>query len=115
VREAPDGLAALTEIAQAPPDVIVSDIHMPRLDGLDLAARLEDRVEVIPIIFMSAAACPLLDAALPCLAKPFAVEHLLETIAAVLTHEAGAGTANAGTAQIDSPPMRRGSRLVASG
>jgi CheY-like chemotaxis protein len=93
VRDAPDGLAALREIERAPPDLVLADIHMPGLDGLDLAARLDDRPEVIPVIFMSAEACALLDDALPCLAKPFGVETLLASIEAVLAAGEGVGYA----------------------
>jgi CheY-like chemotaxis protein len=93
VRDAPDGLAALREIERAPPDLVLADIHMPGLGGLDLAARLDDRPEVIPVIFMSAEACALLDDALPCLAKPFGVETLLASIEAVLAAGEGVGYA----------------------
>ena len=36
VHRAADGQEALTLAAQEPPDVVVSDIRMPRMDGLDL-------------------------------------------------------------------------------
>ena len=40
VGEAADGLAALALVAQANPDVLLSDIAMPGLNGLDLVARV---------------------------------------------------------------------------
>lgn len=40
VGEAPDGLAALDAIAQTRPDVVLMDIRMPRLDGVETTRRL---------------------------------------------------------------------------
>ncbi len=31
-----DGFAALEQVAQLDPDLVITDIHMPRLDGLQL-------------------------------------------------------------------------------
>ncbi|WP_256326329.1 response regulator transcription factor [Sphingomonas sp. NFR15] len=54
--EAPDGEAALAAIARRPPDLIVLDINMPRLDGLELCRRLRagpaDQA-ALPILFLS--------------------------------------------------------------
>jgi CheY-like chemotaxis protein len=44
---ASDGREALTEIARLHPDVVILDLAMPRLDGLDVLARLPDDVEVV--------------------------------------------------------------------
>jgi CheY-like chemotaxis protein len=44
---ASDGREALTEIARLHPDVVLLDLAMPRLDGLDVLARLPDDVEVV--------------------------------------------------------------------
>jgi CheY-like chemotaxis protein len=42
-----DGRAALTEVARLHPDVVVLDLDMPRLDGLELLARLPEEVEAV--------------------------------------------------------------------
>jgi CheY-like chemotaxis protein len=42
-----DGREALVEISRLQPDVVVLDLAMPRLDGLDLLPRLSEELEVI--------------------------------------------------------------------
>jgi two-component system response regulator DesR len=42
IDKAADGLQAWAMILRAPPDVVVSDIEMPGLTGLDLAQRIRD-------------------------------------------------------------------------
>jgi two-component system OmpR family response regulator len=52
VREAADGEAALAEVARARPDLIVLDINMPRMDGLEVCRRLRAQGD-LPILFLS--------------------------------------------------------------
>ena len=56
VREAADGEEALKEIEQKQPDIIISDVLMPRLDGITLTDILKanERTAHIPIIHISA-------------------------------------------------------------
>ncbi len=51
-REAPDGEAALAAVAADPPDLVVLDINMPRLNGLDVCRRLRAQGD-LPILFLS--------------------------------------------------------------
>ena len=53
-----DGEAALKAIARVKPDLVLSDIMMPRLDGMQLLARLRANPETstLPIILLSARA-----------------------------------------------------------
>lgn len=51
-REAADGEAALAAVAQQPPDLVVLDINMPKLDGLEVCRRLRAQGD-LPILFLS--------------------------------------------------------------
>ena len=55
---AADGQDGLTTAIEDRPDVIISDVMMPRMNGLDLAMALadDDRTEAIPVILLSARA-----------------------------------------------------------
>jgi two-component system response regulator ChvI len=50
-----DGEAAGATVQQEPPDLIISDIKMPKLDGVNLALRLAETTSGIPVILMSGA------------------------------------------------------------
>lgn len=86
-----DGLAALAEIRRQPPDLVLSDIMMPQLDGIDLlhALRADPAVRTIPVILLSARAgeesriAGLEKGADDYLVKPFSAQEL---IARVATH-----------------------------
>lgn len=58
VETAADGEAALTVARQRPPDLILADMMMPRLDGFGLlqAVRREEALRNIPVILLSARA-----------------------------------------------------------
>jgi CheY-like chemotaxis protein len=55
---AADGVAGLALIQQERPDAILTDVTMPRMDGLQLAAavRADPELASIPIVFLSASA-----------------------------------------------------------
>jgi signal transduction histidine kinase len=52
--EAPDGDAALAEAARAMPDVVLTDLHMPNIDGVELCRRLHEIEPDLPVIVMTA-------------------------------------------------------------
>lgn len=56
VLTAASGAEALLNVAKSLPDLIISDIRMPGMDGYQLARRLREnsRTALIPIIFLSA-------------------------------------------------------------
>ena len=59
VLTARDGLEGVELASRCAPDLIISDVSMPRLDGLLMAKHLRARFGVrVPIIFISARATP---------------------------------------------------------
>jgi PAS domain S-box-containing protein len=87
-----DGLAALNSITQQQPDLILSDVMMPRMDGLQLlqSLRKNDQTKEIPIILLSARAGEdaqvegLAAGADDYLTKPFSAQELLARVNANL-------------------------------
>ena len=80
-----DALAALDAVERDPPDLVVTDLMMPRLDGAGLVARLRERGDAIPVVAVSAV--PHRAAGLPVaavVAKPFDLDHLCTVVARVL-------------------------------
>src|SRR3954471_8584299 len=53
VRIAPDGEAALSAHAEFVPDLVVLDLGLPKLDGMDVAKRLRSSDDV-PILMLTA-------------------------------------------------------------
>ena len=82
VRRAADGATALAQVESEPPDVVVTDVMMPRLDGLTLAARLRERG--VPVVLMSAVIERLPAAEFALVAKPFDLDDLLAAVQRVL-------------------------------
>src|SRR5687768_1870052 len=82
VHQAADGLEALSIADQEPPDLVVSDVAMPNLDGADLAARM--RACGVPVVLLSAV-YDIVD--LPGVAfvpKPSELDELLDVVASLL-------------------------------
>ncbi len=50
VDTAEDGVAALERAAEAPPDLVVTDLKMPRMDGLELLKHLRAQDHALPVI-----------------------------------------------------------------
>jgi DNA-binding NarL/FixJ family response regulator len=93
VTTARSGNEALISVAQKIPDLIVSDIRMPGMDGYELARRLRQNqsTALIPIVFLTAKDTTSdriegfrsgVDAYLT---KPFEPDELLAVIASILT------------------------------
>jgi signal transduction histidine kinase/DNA-binding response OmpR family regulator len=87
-----DGRAALARIEAAPPDLILSDVMMPELDGFGLlsAVRANETVQSVPVILLSARAGEeariegLHAGADDYLVKPFTARELLASVSSQL-------------------------------
>ena len=53
IQEARNGEEALTIMQAAKPDLVITDIRMPRMDGFELAARIQQDFPEIPVIALS--------------------------------------------------------------
>ena len=86
VEQAQDGFEALRKLDHETFDVVVSDIGMPGLNGVDLARRIHDNFGRIPIVLMTGDPTARTDesvalAGVSCLLiKPFIPRELVTTI-----------------------------------
>lgn len=90
VAEAVDAEQALDCLHHETYDVILSDIHIPGMSGLDLAVQLSDEAPHTPLVLMTGDPAQHIEAlardvgALGCLRKPFSFSELDETLVHVL-------------------------------
>ena len=84
VRTASNGRVALDLIARERPDLVLTDVMMPEMDGVEVARRLAAAPDLanIPVVLMSAAVAaqvaPPVAAFLP---KPFGLDDVLAAVA----------------------------------
>jgi CheY-like chemotaxis protein len=83
-----DGLEAMELLGQSRFDLVISDVKMPRLDGVALAKHLISAMPITPIFLMTGYDLDNLDTVLrlgiPCMRKPLSLDHLLLQIQKVL-------------------------------
>ncbi len=92
VDSAPDGVAALAKIQNQRYDLVLSDLKMPRLNGVGLYLALTQKSDSLSekIIFVTGNAgwselhCFLKETGLPVLRKPFPVDELQQLVRQVL-------------------------------
>ena len=95
VVEAPDVPTALTHARSEAPDLILTDVSMPELDGFELAEELrrDARTRTIPVVFISGETEPANEAraralgALAYLTKPFDPAALAAVVESALAFE----------------------------
>jgi two-component system response regulator ChvI len=106
-----DGAKALADITASPPDLVVSDIKMPTMDGMELLRRIRQSSE-LPLIFLTSKdeeideVLGLTMGADDYVKKPFSQRLLLERIKAVLRRRAVGPTP---TKEEEKQIIRRGS------
>jgi CheY-like chemotaxis protein len=90
VREANDGAAALQAVRESPPDLVVTDVMMPVMDGVELirCLRVDPATAHIPILAASGDT-HLAGAADAVVAKPYDWRHLLAVADALLKEGRG--------------------------
>jgi CheY-like chemotaxis protein len=54
VQYAADGTEAVQQIAQRPPDLVLTDLQMPGMDGLQLVAAIKSEYPLVPVVLMTA-------------------------------------------------------------
>jgi len=85
VKVADDAIVAGRAVMATPPDLMIVDVALPYLDGVDFVAALKSdtTMPAMTVVFMSGNA-EVLDRArtlgAPCLKKPFSAEELLEVV-----------------------------------
>ena len=94
VRAAPDADSALALLAQAPTDVVLSDVRMPGMDGIQLLRLLRERGLAVDVVLMSAyddlptVAIAMRDGAADFLAKPLDLHQLRAVLGRVFADRA---------------------------
>ena len=95
VRTAKNGRDALERIAEKPPDLILSDVYMPEMDGIELCAalRADPRYAAIPFVVMSTEnnlgnmRKMMKFGAAAFIIKPFNIEQLMMTLNTIGSYE----------------------------
>jgi CheY-like chemotaxis protein len=84
---AKDGVEAMELLAQSRFDLVLSDVAMPRMDGVALARHIVSSEPIMPIFLMTAYDSSREDIAalrIPCLSKPLSLDQLLSEVQKVL-------------------------------
>jgi len=95
---AEDGVEAVQSLKDNAVSIVVTDLHMPNMDGFELLAHMSAKYPDIPVIVLTAYSTPqskqrVLDTgATAFIEKPFVVEDLAERVIASLEKESEGGT-----------------------
>ncbi len=121
VRSAPDGVEALSQAIEFVPDLVVLDLGLPRLDGIEVCRRLRAEGDV-PILILTARAetddrvTGLDSGADDYLVKPFERKELLARVRALLRRRPPRGSASLTVGDLrlnpDTREVARGDREI---
>ena len=81
ISSAEDGVRALEIVQENNPDLVLTDIVMPRLSGPELHARLLLIGYTGPVVLMSAHHDRIDQSATPMIRKPFDLDELIQVVA----------------------------------
>ena len=122
VKIAPDGMTALDDALAFLPDLVILDLGLPRLDGIEVAKRLRHDDEDVPILVLTArdaveARVEGLDSgADDYLVKPFERQELLARLRALLRRRPPRGQASLAVGDLklnpDTHEVTRGGRRI---
>jgi DNA-binding NtrC family response regulator len=101
VEVANDGFDAMGKMPQAQPDLVLTDLQMPGMHGLDLIDKIRKIDELLPVVLATGVETrdlmtnPSLYGAVACLEKPLDLDELFWTIDLALACRRGAAHAKA--------------------
>jgi DNA-binding response OmpR family regulator len=102
VTQAGDGAAALAEVARDQPDLVVLDLMLPKIDGLEVCRRLRADPHGVPIVMLTALGeeadrvLGLQVGADDYVTKPFSPRELVLRVQSVLRRQAGPAADDSG-------------------
>jgi DNA-binding NtrC family response regulator len=94
VATASDGRAALASLPAARPDVVITDVEMPFMDGCELLARIRGLDRGLPVIVMTGQDSPddaMCAHAFRVIRKPATTDTLLAAVREALSHRGRRG------------------------
>lgn len=107
VLRAQDGQEALVHVANSKPDIIISDVNMPKLDGFSFCRRLRDQHDETPLILLTSRDNDIDEAlglelgADDYVAKPFSTRVLVARVKSLMRRQ------EARAQQTEAPPENR--------
>jgi DNA-binding NtrC family response regulator len=108
VRTADSGEAALAEVASRVPDLVISDVRMPGMTGLEALREVRVAHPALPVLLVTGyadvrdAVVAMRDGAVDYLEKPIDLDELLRLVDRIL------GVAERGFPEVDLPPLPSG-------
>ena len=102
IRSEANGVEAMRRLVEEIPDVVISDIQMPGMDGIDFLKAIRERFPDLPVVMMTGsgtletAIAALRQRATDYLTKPIQLEELQACIDRVAAREENCGE-NSGT------------------
>ncbi|MDH3359369.1 MAG: response regulator, partial [Desulfobulbaceae bacterium] len=103
VSVAENGQMALEMVEKSPPDMLITDIKMPNLDGIELLRRIKAIRPSLPVVIVTGFATvdtaveAMKQGAVDYIIKPFSVEVIEETVARVFAAGGAVGVSTGGS------------------